>query len=103
MIMFTNLNTSPMTASVPRWQQDVMDRVNAEFQEQAIETSEKIRQAFELLSDRIQPGYFASAFQKVLNEVPRYVYIKHITDPYGTEYTAQIDLAMHRVSFIEGE
>ena len=103
MIRFTNLNKSPMTAYSPRWQEDIIKRVNEdeEYQKLAIETSEKIRQKFLALTPRIQTGYYATAFEGVMREVPRYVYIKNVKDGQGREYDAQIDLALHTVLFIE--
>lgn len=101
MITFTNLNKSPMTAYSPKWQEDIIKRVNEEYQEQAVATSEAIRQKFIALESRIQPGYYATAFQGILHTVPRFAYIKNIKDNSGTEYDAQIDLALHTVSFIE--
>lgn len=101
MITFTNRNKSPMTAYSPKWQEDIIKRVNEEYQEQAIATSEAIRQQFIALEPRIQTGYFATAFEKILRKVPRFAYIKNIKADDGKEYDAQIDLALHEVLFVE--
>lgn len=101
MITFTNLNKSPNTLSSPKWQEDIIKRVNEDYQEQALEVSEKIRQCFLALTPRIQPGYYATAFEGVMRQVPRYAYIKNVKDNFGNEYDVQIDLALHTVLFVE--
>ncbi len=101
MIMFTNLNQSPMTAKSPTWQEDVVQRVNDEYQELAIQTSDAIREEFTAIQSKIKPGYYATAFEKILRSVPRYTYINGVDDGFGTTYDVQIDLALHTVSFIE--
>ena len=101
MIIFTNLDKSTMTAKSPTWQEDVMQRVNDEYQELAIQTSDAIRDEFTAIQSKIQPGYYATAFEKILRTVPRYAYIKGVDDGFGTNYDVQIDLALHTVSFNE--
>ncbi len=103
MIYFENLNKSPMTASSPKWQEDIIKQVNQEYQDQAIEASEQMRQAFSARESEINPGYYATAFMAIMEKVPRYAYIKHIKDGYGSEYEAVIDLILHTVSFVEVE
>lgn len=100
-IYFTNLNKSSMTLSAPQWQEDITAKIEAEYQQQAIDTSDAIKAAFLPGADKLPEGYFATAFMQVLKNTPRYAYIKNISDPWGGVYDAEIDLALHTVRFIE--
>lgn len=102
-IRFSNISRSPMTAYSPAWQEKIMDRVSDEFSSAAVETSEKIREEFEKISEKIKPGYFATAINSIMKRTPRYTYIKHIETPFGEKYDAEIDLILHTVNFIRTE
>ena len=100
-IIFTNLNESPMSVSAPKWQREIVARVEEEYQEEALETSNAIQKVFSEFD--VKPGYFATTFQYILNSIPRYEYIKSVSDGSGGVYDVEIDLALHTVSFVEIE
>lgn len=100
-ITFTNLNKSPMSANTPRWQTDILERVSEEYSEKAIAVSNELAEKFKEKQSRIGEGYFATAFNQLLKETPCLCYIKHISDFHGNEYEAEINLALHTVSFFE--
>lgn len=102
-IVFRNLNESPMSVSAPKWQREIVARVEEEYQEKALETAKEIEMVFKAISPKIKPGYFATAFQRVLNLTPRYEYIKNVSDGSGGVFDVEIDLALHTVSFVEVE
>lgn len=100
-IVFRNLNESPMSVSAPKWQREIVARVEEEYQEEALETSNAIQKAFNEFD--VKPGYFATTFRHILHSIPRYEYIKNVSDGSGGVYDVQIDLALHTVGFVEIE
>lgn len=99
-IIFRNLNESPMTAFVPKWQEDIMERVNREYQEKALEAEKDFLKIYNEQLSSVKEGYAASYMVACMRETPRFEYIKNITDKWGDKYEAEIDLLLHTVEFI---
>lgn len=98
---FINLNKSPMTLAVPKWQDDVIARINSD--EDVISEAIKISEEFKnrVLSINAAEGYFGTAVHNIELTTPRYMYIKNIDAGSDRKYVAQIDLLHHTVQFDE--
>ncbi len=98
-ITFKNLSVSICTANAPKWQSDIIARINSEYQEKAIEASEQFRASALEALQRAGNGYAGTAINSVMRNLPRYEFIKAVTDPNGEVYDVMIDLLFHTVSF----
>lgn len=101
MITFTNLNTSPMTVSTPRWQRDVIRNIENKYQEEARDCDAKYRAAVIEALESSHEGNTAWALDKVMQNSPRYSYITDVEAPDGKHYDVEIDLLLHGVRFTE--
>lgn len=102
MIRFENGNGSCMSAYAPEWQQAIIERVNEEYQDQAIAASNQFVELVNEAFAKAAEGYAGTAIAGAFNKVNRYCYIKDI-DGDGAKYDAEIDLLLHTVSFQEVE
>ncbi len=99
-LSFRNINKSPMSMGEPKWQTELIKRINIEYAEQAIKCGTIIRERFDEISAKCLPEYYAGQFIEILRTVPRYVYIKNVNGD-GVLYDVEIDLALLTVEFIE--
>ena len=99
-ISLTNLDKGPMTAFEPDWQREAIKR--AENDPEIISQAEKINSTFRaraleaLGREDWIPGL---AIKSILQGIPRYAYLKRISDGESHEYDAEIDLLFQTISF----
>lgn len=98
-ITFKNLSVSICAANAPQWQNDIISRINWEYQEKAVEASEQFRASALEALQKAGNGYAGTAIDNALRNLPRYEFIKAITAPNGGVYDVTIDLLLHTVSF----
>lgn len=99
-ISLINVDKGSMTVFEPDWQREAIKRVenDPEIISQAEEINSTFRaRALEALGreDWI-PGL---AIKSILQGIPRYAYLKRISDGKGHEYDAEIDLLFQTISF----
>lgn len=98
-ITFKNMSVSLCTANAPKWQSDIIKRINHDYQEKAVETSEQFRASALEALQKAGNGYVGTAIDNVMRNLPRYEFIKAVTAPDGGVYDVMIDLLLHTVSF----
>lgn len=98
MIRFENLNRSPMTAHSPKWQEDVIAKVNEEYQEKALEAEREFLEIYNKDLTKVQPGYLAVYLASCMEKVHCFYCEKGI-DAAGNKYEAKINVLMHTVAF----
>lgn len=99
-MLFKNLNTSPCEAFPDRWQQKIVDRIETEYENQAIKVSNEFLEKLKDIANA--PAGYAGTFTKnALETVGRYCYIKNLEAPDGKTFDVEIDLLFHTVSFLE--
>ena len=98
---FTNLNTSPMTLSAPRWETDLIAKISDEYHGRAVEVNEEFRQKVAEIVDNPKAIYSGPAVIRIMRELPKLTYIKAYVAPDGHTYDIEIDLLAMTVAFIE--
>ena len=95
---FVNLSKSPMEASAPAWQREIMERVERDYSELAKKINADFRAAAlrELADEKKLAGVVIARLRR---ETPRFAWIKNI-EADGKRYDAEIDLLECAVTFI---
>ena len=97
---FENMNRSLVSAADPKWQTDIIKRIEEDYSDAAKKINKDYREALlsVLSNEKVLAG---PAAKKIAKELPRYAFVKGIAAPDGARYDAQIDLLLCRVDFIK--
>ena len=97
-LKFLNLSRSPIDANEPAWQTEILDRVSAEYSDEARKVNREFRTA---VLDALQDNKLLAGrvIDQIERQTPRYEWIKNIDDGHGNLYDAEIDLLKLTVTF----
>lgn len=97
-LKFFNMSRSPMDTTEPAWQTEILDRVSAEYSDEAREVNRQFRAAVldALQNENLLAG---RVIDRIERQTPRYAWIKNIDDGRGNIYDAEIDLLKLTVTF----
>lgn len=97
-LKFFNLSRSPMDTTEPAWQTEILDRVSAEYSDQARKVNEEFKR--DLLDALADENRLAGPISSIIERTtPRFAWIKNISTPDGGACDAQIDLLKLTVTF----
>lgn len=99
-MIFKNLSKSPATASVPRWQENLVEKIGVDYEAAAMQADNSFKKLFDERIAKCEPGYYAKVAFQCMEETPRYCFMKEMKED-GSIYDITIDLLLHTVSFNE--